>query len=783
MSDNQDPDKTVVRAVNAGALAMEADECTVVRTRILPVAPPQSQPAIGAGPRRLPPSATRRLTLPKDFRLHEYRIEGVLGQGGFGITYLATDTHLDAPVAIKEYLPEQIAFRTAGKTVMPNATRHRERYRHGLESFLVEARTLASLRHPNIVRVARFFEANKTAYMVLEYERGLPLKRWWPAQPPIPESDLLPLLQPLLDGLSVMHEAGILHRDIKPDNIQVRELDGSLVLLDFGSARHATLSGDEAEVAVTPGYAPMEQYMGSEQGPWTDIYALGATLYWMVTGKVPPPADLRLPGADSMVPAVQAAAGRFSPDFLAAIDWALNPDPRQRPQDLEAWSGLLFRAHAARLGLQHALRASEQQAAAGTARPRRWGHRVRAACGRVLRPAAWPLAAKMTMAIILTALAPMLITGAYNLSGSLQALSDSELRDLQQLARSTAGRLGQLISTSRHLARMVSVDGDFSAYLREPSAAANQELQHKLDDMVRANPDMDLVIVLDGQGNALISNDRAVVGRNFAFREYFKAAMAGRPHLTGIVVGSVAGAAGMFCAQPVFDAGQRVVGVVVLRIKASAFATVLEDIRRTSDRTAFAVDGDGVVILHPDASLLYASLGPLSPASAAAIKADQRFRRDHVADLGLPGLAQVMVGARDTGHVAFQAARSAEQEVAGYAPVPGHDWVVAVAESRDRFERPLRRLYLHLGLSAVLVGMLFTGLSLRFARSIVQPIRALTRAADALKDGDYARASVQVRRQDEIGQLARTFNVMIEVLRQRERQRDTAPGRANGGRA
>ena len=107
----------------------------------------------------------------------------------------------------------------------------------------------------------------------------------------------------------------------------------------------------------------------------------------------------------------------------------------------------------------------------------------------------------------------------------------------------------------------------------------------------------------------------------------------------------------------------------------------------------------------------------------------------------------------------------------GFAPVPGNDWVVAVTQPRERFEEPLRRLYLHLGISAVLVGMLFTGLCLRFARSIVQPIRALTRAADALKEGDYARAFVTVRRADEIGQLARTFNVMIEVLRQRERNR------------
>lgn len=742
MSHQEDPDKTVVRAPRSHRPTPIADERTVVR----PLAPSNVATAptpAGAVLRALPASA-RALALPRGFRLHEYRIDGVLGQGGFGITYLATDTHLDALVAIKEYLPEQIAFRTSGRTVLPNATRHREQYRHGLDGFLNEARTLASLRHPHIVRVARFFEANNTAYMVLEYERGKPLKRWWPVQKHMPESELVLLLQPLLDGLSVMHGAGILHRDIKPDNIQVRELDGSLVLLDFGSARQATLPGEEAEVAVTPGYAPLEQYMSGEQGPWTDIYALGATLYWMVTGKAPPPADLRLPGADAMVPAAQAAAGRCSPEFLAAVDWALQADARQRPQNLQEWTALLFRAHAARLGLQQALRASEQVEPAGATRSRRWMHRAGSALGRVLRPAAWPLAAKMTIAMIMTALLPMLLTGVYNLRDSLQALSDSELQNLQQLARSTAGRVGQLITNSGHLARMISVEGEFRAYLLDPSPALQLELQHKLDDMVQAYPHIDLVKVLDNEGNARVSNDRAMTGRNFALHEYFKVARTGRPHVTGYMIDPASRAAGIFYAHPVFDGGQRVVGTVVLRIRASSFSAILEEIGRDSDRTSFAVDGDGVIILHPDASLLHKSLR---------------------------SFATAMVGAREAGHAEFRSPFSANEEVGGFAPVPGNDWVVAVTQPRERFEEPLRRLYLHLGISAVLVGMLFTGLCLRFARSIVQPIRALTRAADALKEGDYARAFVTVRRADEIGQLARTFNVMIEVLRQRERNR------------
>src|SRR6185436_4576306 len=199
------------------------------------------------------------------FRLHEYRIDAILGQGGFGIAYAATDVNLNASVVIKEYLPEGFAYRAEDYTVSARTDEDQDFYQSGLDSFLVEARTLATFRHPNIVRVARFFEANNTAYMVLEYERGESLRTWWRDHFQLPERELLSLLLPLLDGLAVVHEAGFLHRDIKPDNISVRKEDGSLVLLDFGSARQAKSEADEAPI-VTPGYGPIEQYEGSQQG-------------------------------------------------------------------------------------------------------------------------------------------------------------------------------------------------------------------------------------------------------------------------------------------------------------------------------------------------------------------------------------------------------------------------------------------------------------------------------------------------------------------------------------
>jgi len=369
-----------------------------------------------------------------------------------------------------------------------------------------------------------------------------------------------------------------------------------------------------------------------------------------------------------------------------------------------------------------------------------------------------------------TALLPMAITGYYNLSGALGALSGSELRNLEELAGSTAGRLAQLIADSRHLARMLGTDPDFKSHLLNPGDAGRRALEAKLQAAVEANPDIHLVMLMDAAGTTLVSNDPEVMGRNFAFRDYFKAAMQGRSHTTGLVVGAVAGAAGMFIAEPVSDAPGHVIGAVVLRIRAASFESLL-GARAGGLRTPFVVDGDGVVILHRDAGLLYKSLGALPAERLAAIRADQRFRRDRIDDLAMPDLARALVGATRAGNASFRSTLSDSDEIAGFAPVQGHDWVVAITESRQRFEEPLHRLFLHLLASVVLVGLLFLGLALRFARSIVQPIRALTRGAEALKAGDYASASVEVRNRDEIGTLARTFNVMIDVLRHREHGR------------
>ena len=283
--------------------------------------------------------ATAVQSLPDGHIINDYVIDKLVGVGGFGLTYLATDRNLNLPVALKEYFPTDIARRggdgregSADDTsIRPSADENRDTFQWGLTRFLDEARTLATFRHPNIVRVMRFFQANETAYMVMEFVQGAALNDWVQSRRPLPQTVIEKIALPLIEGLAVIHRTSYLHRDIKPANIYIRE-DGSPVLLDFGSAR-STSGGRDLTAIVSPGYAPVEQYSeSSTQGPWTDLYAIGGVMYWMVTGKKPVDATARLkndpqPSAASIGdPAIYTAA------FLKAIDWALMPDEQARPQ-------------------------------------------------------------------------------------------------------------------------------------------------------------------------------------------------------------------------------------------------------------------------------------------------------------------------------------------------------------------------------------------------------------------------------------------------------------------
>ncbi|HEY5831669.1 MAG TPA: DUF4189 domain-containing protein [Hyphomicrobiaceae bacterium] len=273
-----------------------------------------------------------------------YRIERVLGGGGFGITYAAEDMNLATIVALKEYYPAEFGDRDRAMSIRPKSERHKETFEWGRASFLEEARTLARFRHPSIVRVSRVFEAHSTAYMVMEFEQGQDFASWLKGlgRPPTQE-ELDRIAAPLLDALELMHGENFLHRDISPDNIIVRA-DGTPVLLDFGAARRAVAKVSRSLTGIVKaGYSPQEQYAADSrlQGPWSDLYALGGTLYLAVTGKRPEEATLRV-ADDRTRPAAAAARGRYRPDFLAAIDACLKVRHTDRPQSVAQLRAMMF---------------------------------------------------------------------------------------------------------------------------------------------------------------------------------------------------------------------------------------------------------------------------------------------------------------------------------------------------------------------------------------------------------------------------------------------------------
>ncbi len=286
-----------------------------------------------------------RNALPQGFLLNEYKIDSVLGKpGGFGITYLAMDTHLEQWVAIKEYLPSDFALReSSSNSVHVQSTSYQDSFNWGLNCFIDEARVLAKFKHKTIVRVLRYFEANSTAYMVMEYEEGQSLAEYLKQKRILTEEELLNLINPLLEGLIEIHSVNLLHRDIKPDNIYIRE-DNTTVLLDFGSARYAVGQKSRTVTSiVTPGYAPLEQYdnEGISQGPWTDIYGLGAVMYQAISGNTPPAATRRVM-KDPMIPAIKIGNGKYKENLLEAIDWALQLNEEDRPQTVDQWRDKMF---------------------------------------------------------------------------------------------------------------------------------------------------------------------------------------------------------------------------------------------------------------------------------------------------------------------------------------------------------------------------------------------------------------------------------------------------------
>ena len=293
----------------------------------------------------MPPQAN--VPLAPGYQLEEYRIERQLSLGGFSIVYLAFDGE-GTPVAIKEYLPNTLALRSEGDALPSIAEENVAAFRYGMKCFFEEGRALAKLSHPNVVRVLNFFRANETVYMVMQYERGRTLQEHIQKHKgEIRESFIRAVFARLLNGLREVHTHKLLHLDIKPSNIYLRN-DGTPVLLDFGAARQ-TLSTDTPllKPMYTPGFAAPEQYNNTRRellGPWTDIYSVGASMYACMAGAAPQAADARVE-RDLLTPAVKRWPNKYSQQLLETVDWCMRLNYLERPQSVFALQRALADKH------------------------------------------------------------------------------------------------------------------------------------------------------------------------------------------------------------------------------------------------------------------------------------------------------------------------------------------------------------------------------------------------------------------------------------------------------
>lgn len=290
--------------------------------------------------------AADRESLPNGTRLGAYRVLEMIAKGGFSLIYLALAEESGDEVVIKEFMPKKFARRDARHHVVPMDEQAIEHLYRGRKLFFQEIRALASLKHPNIVRVLDFFLANQTAYLVMPNERGRNLGSYvQERRGGLSTTFILDVFVPILDALALLHRRSMLHLDVKPGNIHLRHGNQPL-LLDLGAVHPLSHGRSRGGQVITAGFSPVEQYYrGGHVGPWTDVYAVGASIRTCMEGRIPPPSIDRQRD-DKLIPAAVELKSRYPEFLLEAVDWSMAMDPTQRPQD----AGVLLAALSRHIG-------------------------------------------------------------------------------------------------------------------------------------------------------------------------------------------------------------------------------------------------------------------------------------------------------------------------------------------------------------------------------------------------------------------------------------------------
>ena len=391
-------------------------------------------------------------------------------------------------------------------------------------------------------------------------------------------------------------------------------------------------------------------------------------------------------------------------------------------------------------------------------------------------PPAWPIAAKVSAALLATALIPMSFNAYYNLQKGLKSAEEVEYRKLELLATSAASRLDQLIIDVQHLVIQVSTQSSAIAFLNTTNVQEQEvvkaQLYASLENVFQSNSIYDAVYLIDRKGTCVASTDSAFVDKNYSFREYFRQAMKGKSYISSILMGKTTKRAGLYLSNPVRAADGEIIGVAVIKIKEENIAKIVNRLDLDPESYGFLIDRIGVIISHPNKSLLYRSLAALSGKTQQQVKIDQRYHLERIESLDLNQLAQAMVGATAPSHVSYESPWGEQRQMVGFAPLEVVPWVLGVNRPETVFAAPLRYLIWQNIISLLIVGAIASILAIALAKSIAKPIAELTSAAEAIEqerfEGDRLNQFVDSR--DDIGQLVRVFIHMANQVKLREQK-------------
>lgn len=387
----------------------------------------------------------------------------------------------------------------------------------------------------------------------------------------------------------------------------------------------------------------------------------------------------------------------------------------------------------------------------------------------------WTIATKISVALISAVFIPMSFTAYYNLRQNLERVENAEYRKLELLASSTAGRLDQMLIDIQRLVIQVSGDlnvVDFlSANTPQEQKSFSLRLQKTLNNIQDANPDFDAAYILDHKGVCIASTDPTFIGNNYTFRQYYKSAIKGKPYISSILIGKTTRRPGLYFSAPVKSENGRIVGVMVLKVKGQSIWEIVDSLKPASESYAFLIDKNGLIISHPDKSVLYNTFFPISSDKKQQILYDLGNIFTSLKNLDIPQF-KAIVRAKEPGNTSYYSTIEKQQMIVGFAPMKTEPWVLAISQTRAGFEVPLHRLTLFNVSSVIIVGGITAIVALLLSYRISRPIRGLTAAVQALEKETFNQEAHDIlvqasHGQDDIGQLARVYINMAKTVRTR----------------